>query len=443
MERLSALGLSWRHGDLDRIARFTPPEEERPELLRRLAAGLGAQELVYLSTCNRVELVFVRPRGATWPPCVGRPTESSPADLRPRRDRAHLPRVVRGGSGRTPVPDRRRPGFRPARRDRGVRAGPPGDGALPGTGSLGPHLAPLFEDALRLARRIQRETEVGMGRTSLAELALEVLRDRLAETGGAVAPGRRVADDRTRGQSPGRRRHPFGGGQPQSRTGPRAGRTHRRPSPLPGRVPPGPRRGRRPGQRHRGTGGGAGPRRPRTPGRGLAVGPRPPAGRPGPAPDVDPEAAEATGLERVDIQALTERAASTRDARLAAAGDARVLVDEALDRWRRARAERALGPLAGGAPTPLPGHRPDRRGAPPEPRPGGPGRGRSRGGPSLGPGPGPAFRPPATTGLRELAAEHGTPALQSYFRRADRDLADELGRPGRSPGRAPPLEESA
>src|SRR5262245_50224800 len=58
MERLSAIGLSWRHGDLARVARFTVPEEGRLEACRALAARLRAPELVYLPTCNRVEVVF-------------------------------------------------------------------------------------------------------------------------------------------------------------------------------------------------------------------------------------------------------------------------------------------------------------------------------------------------------------------------------------------------
>ena len=57
-------------------------------------------------------------------------------------------------------------------------------------------------------------------------------------------------------------------------------------------------------------------------------------------PDVDPDAARRFGIERIGMDELTTRAAASREARVAAAGDARILVDAALERWRRARAER-------------------------------------------------------------------------------------------------------
>ena len=61
MERLAAIGLSWRHGDLARVGRLTVPEELRADACRALAARLGARELVYLATCNRIEVVFTPP----------------------------------------------------------------------------------------------------------------------------------------------------------------------------------------------------------------------------------------------------------------------------------------------------------------------------------------------------------------------------------------------
>ena len=59
MERLVAMGLSWRHDDLERVARFTAAEADRPERARELAQRLGAEELLLLITCNRVEIFLV------------------------------------------------------------------------------------------------------------------------------------------------------------------------------------------------------------------------------------------------------------------------------------------------------------------------------------------------------------------------------------------------
>jgi glutamyl-tRNA reductase len=62
-------------------------------------------------------------------------------------------------------------------------------------------------------------------------------------------------------------------------------------------------------------------------------------------PDVDPDDAKAVGVERVGLDLLTARAAATREARLAAAAEARILVDQALDTWREDETERLLGPV--------------------------------------------------------------------------------------------------
>jgi glutamyl-tRNA reductase len=64
MERIAVAGLSLHETDvagLERLARPTP--EHIDDFTRDLADALGASELVYLATCNRVEVVYARELG--------------------------------------------------------------------------------------------------------------------------------------------------------------------------------------------------------------------------------------------------------------------------------------------------------------------------------------------------------------------------------------------
>src|SRR5688572_11615129 len=191
MEPLLAIGLSWRHGDLGRVGRLTVPEERRAEACRALAERLRARELVYLATCNRIEVVFT-------PSDPGAPADSS-------TQRAAVFEIL---AGRAPTPGEAERTFR-AWSDEGavehafliasgLDSAQRGETEIAGqvrravelareAGLLGPVLGTLFEEALRLARRIRSATGVGAGRTSLSELALERVRDRLSATPGAVA----------------------------------------------------------------------------------------------------------------------------------------------------------------------------------------------------------------------------------------------------------------
>jgi len=47
--------------DLESIGRFHLPAEERATRLSAVKKQLGLEELMYISTCNRVELVFTLP----------------------------------------------------------------------------------------------------------------------------------------------------------------------------------------------------------------------------------------------------------------------------------------------------------------------------------------------------------------------------------------------
>ncbi len=190
MEHLGVIGLSWRQGGPAALAGLTLDRAEQPERLAALKAAMGVDELVYLATCNRVELYF---------------RASSPSAMHTMRARA-----FEGLAGRAPDP---------GEAERVLRAWA-GEGAaehlfLVATGldsaevgeteisgqlrraldlaldldfvpNQGGALEDLIEAALKLARRIRREAHLAEGHTSLAEIAIGALRTRLAETPGPV-----------------------------------------------------------------------------------------------------------------------------------------------------------------------------------------------------------------------------------------------------------------
>ena len=63
MDQIGVVGLSYRHAGADDIAGFTLPKDDIAERLAHLRQALGTAELVYLATCNRVEVVFAMPDG--------------------------------------------------------------------------------------------------------------------------------------------------------------------------------------------------------------------------------------------------------------------------------------------------------------------------------------------------------------------------------------------
>lgn len=69
MQQVGLVGLSYRHAGSGHIAGFALSREELPERLPALRAALGVDELVYLSTCNRVELLFAVSEGLEAQDC--------------------------------------------------------------------------------------------------------------------------------------------------------------------------------------------------------------------------------------------------------------------------------------------------------------------------------------------------------------------------------------
>jgi len=63
MDQIGVVGLSYRHAGAEDIAGFTLPKDDLADRLAALRAAMGTAELVYLATCNRVEVVFAMPDG--------------------------------------------------------------------------------------------------------------------------------------------------------------------------------------------------------------------------------------------------------------------------------------------------------------------------------------------------------------------------------------------
>jgi glutamyl-tRNA reductase len=58
MHQIGVVGLSYRHAGVDEVARFAVPRAEVPARLPALRALLKASELLYVGTCNRVEVLY-------------------------------------------------------------------------------------------------------------------------------------------------------------------------------------------------------------------------------------------------------------------------------------------------------------------------------------------------------------------------------------------------
>src|SRR5579863_5640781 len=63
MHQLGVVGLSYRHAGVDEVARFAVPRAEIAARLPQLRTRLGAAEILYVGTCNRVEVVYATPDG--------------------------------------------------------------------------------------------------------------------------------------------------------------------------------------------------------------------------------------------------------------------------------------------------------------------------------------------------------------------------------------------
>ena len=194
MDDLGVIGLSWRQGGPDALARFTLDREDEGARLVALRDALGVEELVYLATCNRVELYFRLPdsrtpmaplRARAFEVLTGAAPEPGEAERSMRAwagegAAEHLFLVAAGLDsakvGETEINGQLRRALDTALDLELVPA-------------RGARLEELVEEALKLARRIRREAHLDQGHTSLAEIALDAIRARVARARDAGSPG--------------------------------------------------------------------------------------------------------------------------------------------------------------------------------------------------------------------------------------------------------------
>ena len=220
MHRIGVVGISWRHGSADALASLTIPKEERDARLPKLADAAGVKELVYLATCNRVEVAFASD-GHTL--AERGPPEGVRVARRPRaasrRGRAHAARLAGRGRRRASLPRDRRARLGARGRERDHRAGARGDRAV----ARARLDRPAGGDGLHRGAQGGEAGAAGDGgahRQGLARAGGAALRARApradARRGGRR---RRLADDRAVRAGAERARHRGDRRQPDARAG--------------------------------------------------------------------------------------------------------------------------------------------------------------------------------------------------------------------------------
>lgn len=188
MNRMGIVGRVWHMGGTDALVPFTIPVDERASRIVQLADAIQVSELVYLATCNRVEIILVGDGQTSMDTYRDRIFEhltdrrSVDGDAR-RVMRAwggegaaeHLFMVASGLDsaqlGETEILGQTQSAYELAR----------------GLGLAGPRLKRLFQSAVRTARKIHRTTGIGKGKVSLSTIALKKLRRGLEQRPGMVA----------------------------------------------------------------------------------------------------------------------------------------------------------------------------------------------------------------------------------------------------------------
>ena len=346
MDRLAVIGLSWRHADSAWVARCTVPPEQRAPRLLEWSERFGVDELLYLATCSRVELVLrshapmnlASIRRALFEAWVGRPSTPGEAErwLRVWHGEGaaeHLLMVVTGLDsaqvGETEILGQFRSALALSR-----------DLDLAG-GMLGW----LADEALRTARKLRLSTGIDQGQTSLAQIVLRHLRCEQARQPwpvgllGVSPMTERCAVDLAAARIPvvWINRDPVRAQQALARSG-ASGTSlalddfRQEPPALAALVSatgaPGP-------VLEGSTLRALGIRNPSTLVVDLAV-----------TPDVDPAAAQAAGLRRLGIDTILAEAQAASQVREASAVEARLGIDDALEHLRELCGAQALGPMA-------------------------------------------------------------------------------------------------
>ncbi len=428
MDRIGVVGLSWRKGGPEALAGVTVPVEERAEWLPRVRDEIGVTELVYLATCNRVEIAFATD-GRTPVRAIRRRLFTALFGREPESGEAELTLRAWAGEGAVEHLFLVACGLESARVGESEIVGQVKDSwkSAQELGLTGVRLDAVYSEALKLAAKVQTATTISKGRTSLAEIAIDAARQRLRDTPGRVALvgvspmtircGRALAEKSSivvanrsseralalAGELGGR-----GLSLDEFRESPAGVEVVVLATAAPGPVLGQPELERLAAQAPSG-------RAPLI--IDLAV-----------PPDVTPEDAKSVGLPRMGMEEILAEAESHRDRRLFEAADARTLIDEGLIEFRQKMTERILSPMLGAL------QRRYRQTATE-----GIDRLMRKELAQLGEAEQEAVRKWAETlarrfahvptlGLRAVAARLGLGAVETFFNAADQQLADELKR---------------
>lgn len=346
LEDLSVVSISWRQDGVSGLERFALSEDTLADTLRDFAQRAGLAELAYLSTCNRVELIFSR-------------TPATPSrDLRPLVYELLTGSPAAPGDAERTLKAWQGEGacehlFLVAA---GLDSAAVGETEIAGQvrrchelaldlGLSGPRLELLFEEALKIAAVVRGETGLGTGRISLAEIAVAHIRERLEHSPGKVALIGVSAMTERAAQSLAKLKIPLiFVNRTTDKAAACAARFAAEHLSLAEflREPPAVEAILSATGANKAVLGMAALER-------LAA--RTPSGQ---APllidmaipaDIDPEACRKLKLDRIGMDQITSAAERSREARLLEAGQARELVDEALLRLNDRFAERLYGPL--------------------------------------------------------------------------------------------------
>src|SRR5579862_5288695 len=173
MYRLGVVGVSWRRGPTAALAALTIPREQRAARLPELVRSTGLEGLVYLATCNRVEVAFATD-GSIPITVARRRIFAALTGHEPRAGESeqlfhlwqaegaaeHLFLVAAGldsaQAGESEIAVQVRDAVDESRT----------------LGLLSPRLEHVFSEALKVARRVRPVTDERAGRISVADIAL-------------------------------------------------------------------------------------------------------------------------------------------------------------------------------------------------------------------------------------------------------------------------------
>src|SRR5215469_7023029 len=195
MHQIGVVGLSYRHAGVEDIARFSLPKADVGARLPRLRDCLGAGEVLYVSTCNRVEVLYTTLDGS--PACDGR-REIFQALIGREPQPGEANRLLRAWTGEAALEhlflvacglDSAQAG------EQEIAAQIRGAWEASRTANVsGPTLDRLVAEALGMANRVHR-LEAGVPAPSLADLAADRVLAHLGQPGVVSAPAAKVPSE--------------------------------------------------------------------------------------------------------------------------------------------------------------------------------------------------------------------------------------------------------